>query len=134
MPSIHPLTRRLQLAGVAIVVVLTALVWVILEIGPGWPKAAVVGGFAAAALIAVSLVERWFMRMIIRPLAATERVAVRPLHECCLRPNPRACPRRRKRSVRLLQRTNDQSATRLEAVIRTRVGWVHRRWSVRIKH
>ena len=58
-------------------VVLTALVWIILEIGPGWPKAALVGGFAAAALIAVMMVERWFMRMIIRPLAATEQVAVR---------------------------------------------------------
>ena len=77
MPSIHPLTRRLQFAGVAIVVALTALVWVILEIGSDWPKAALVGGFAAAALISVSLVERWFMRMIIGPLTATEQVAVR---------------------------------------------------------
>ena len=54
-----------------------ALVWVILEFGPGWPKPAVIGGFALTALISVSLVERWFMRMIIRPLAAIEQVAVR---------------------------------------------------------
>ena len=65
------------MAGLAIVVALTALVWVILEFGPGWPKPAVIGGFALTALISVSLVERWFMRMIIRPLAAIEQVAVR---------------------------------------------------------
>ena len=70
MPSIHPLTKRLQLAGVGIVVVLTAVVWVVLEMAGRWPPAALIGGFAVIALVAVSLVDRWFARMILRPLAA----------------------------------------------------------------
>lgn len=77
MPSIHPLTRRLQLAGIGIVVVLTALVWLIVDLGTGWPKVATIGAFAVLALVTVSLVERWFVRMVVRPLAATEQVAIR---------------------------------------------------------
>ena len=77
MPSIHPLTRRLQIAGIGIVVVLTAAVWLIVDLGTGWPKAATIGAFAVVALVVVSIVERWFVQMVVRPLTATEQIAIR---------------------------------------------------------
>ena len=73
----HPLARRLRLAGLAIVVILTAVVWVELVYGPAWPFAVRIGGFVLVALITVLVIDRWFDRTVVRPLGATEAIAVR---------------------------------------------------------
>lgn len=73
----HPLARRLQLAGAAIVLVLTAAVWILVEYGSAWPLPARLGGFLVLALVTVLLVDRWFARAVVRPLASLEAAIVR---------------------------------------------------------
>jgi methyl-accepting chemotaxis protein len=77
MSVIHPLARRLQLAGVGIVVTLTAMLWLILDLGPAIERPVAIGLFALVGLFVASVVERWFNRALIRPLVATEQVAIR---------------------------------------------------------
>ena len=77
MASIHPLVRRLQYAGIGIVIVLTLTVWIILEFGGAWSLLLRVGGFTLVALVTVSLVDGWFERVILRPLMTTEQIATR---------------------------------------------------------
>ncbi len=77
MAAIHPLVRRLRIAGIGIVLILTSMVWGIIAFGDRWPIVAKIGGFAVAALVTVSLIEGWFTKAVLRPLGATEQVATR---------------------------------------------------------
>ncbi len=73
----HPLARRLRLAGLAIVVILTAVVWVEFVYGRNWSLLVRIGGFAMVALVSVGVVDRWFDQTVVRPLGATEAIATR---------------------------------------------------------
>src|SRR5262245_54882659 len=77
MPPRNPLSRRIRLGGVVVVVALTLVVWTIVTIGTGWPLGVQLGAFAVVALFGVSLIDGWFHRTVLGPLEATEQVAVR---------------------------------------------------------
>jgi hypothetical protein len=77
MASRHTLARRLQVAGALIVVVLTAVVWLLIVHGGGWPFGVRIGAFVLVALVTVGIVDRWFDRVVVRPLRALEALIVR---------------------------------------------------------
>lgn len=77
MASLHPLARRIRLAGLGVVAVLAAVVWLLLEIGEAWPTWVALLVFLVSALVAIWLVDQWFRRVLIEPLSATEKVALR---------------------------------------------------------
>ena len=73
----HPFRRFLQIASVIVVVVLTAVLAAVEVAGAQWPLLLKLSVFALAALLTISLVNRWVDRQIIKPLEATEAVATR---------------------------------------------------------
>jgi len=77
MAERSPLSRRLLLAGLAILIVLTMVVWVLLTQVAGWSPLARVLVFAAVAALLILFSNRWFDREVVRPLGAWEQVVGR---------------------------------------------------------
>jgi methyl-accepting chemotaxis protein len=73
----HPLSYRVYLTSLVIAALLTAMVWALIAFASAWPLLARVGVFALVVLVLMLIVDRWFERVIIEPLASTEAIAVR---------------------------------------------------------
>jgi methyl-accepting chemotaxis protein len=73
----NPLTRTVQIGGVAATAALTAVVWIFLSGDLGWSLPYMLGAFALLCILLHAAALSWLERRIIRPLGVVSSITLR---------------------------------------------------------